>query len=340
MPKISVIIPVYNVETYLRSCIDSILAQTLRDLEVLLIDDGSTDSSGAICDFYAGKDSRVKTVHTKNAGAASARNKGLSLATGSFVAFVDSDDWIDPDMYETMAKAAEERACDLVICDCLKEFGSTHEIYTHNLPGGFYDREAMISRYFPQLLMPDTMEYPVTISNWLLLIRRQLIVEHRLSFPEGIRFSEDLLFGSEVGYYAKSMVYLKGYVPYHYRQNQNSVTHTKVKDRWPMLLELYHRIQNSFGQKSEFDFEPQIQRCMLFFVYIAINDLRMPKGSTAKFFQEANAILDNPVVEAALKKIQIYRLNISWKLKIISLIYQKKFLRPAILLLRRLSKCK
>lgn len=335
MPKVSIIVPVYNVETYLRSCVDSVLTQALRDLEVLLIDDGSTDSSGAICDFYAEKDSRVRTIHTRNAGAAAARNTGLSVATGEFIAFADSDDWIDPDMYETMVKVAQERSCDLVICDCLKEYGNISHIYTHDLPGGFYDSETKVSRYFPQLLMPDTMEYPVTISNCLLLIRRELIMKYQLSFPERIRFSEDLLFGAEVGYYAQSMVYLKGYAPYHYRQNPDSVTHTEFKNKWPILLELYHRIQESFGQKEEFDFAPQIQRCMLFFVYMAMNEWRAAEIPFRRFFCGVQAILDDPVVKDALRAIPIRRLNISWKLKLISLIYQKKYLRPAILLLWR-----
>ena len=335
MPKISIIVPVYNGAEFLRPCIDSILGQTFPDLEVILVDDGSTDESPAICDRYAAQDNRVICIHQENAGAAAARNCGLKASTGKYIAFVDSDDWIDQDMYETMVSAAEERNCDLVICDCLKESEAGSCIYTHELPGGYYNRDAMVSHYFPQLLMPDSMEYPVTISNWLLLIRREIIEENRLSFPEGMRFSEDLLFGSEVGYYAQSMTYLKGYTPYHYRQNPASVTHTAFKDKWPLLLELYRRIRKSFQEKADFDFTPQIQRCMLFFVYMAMNQRLAAKLPLKQFFREARAVLDHPEVREALVPIQIGQLNISWKLKITSLIYQKKYLRPALLLLRR-----
>lgn len=335
MPKVSIVVPVYNAVPFLSFCIDSILNQTMADLEIILVDDGSTDDSPVLCDEYAAKDSRIVCIHQKNAGAAAARNAGLSVATGEFIAFVDSDDWIDSDMYETMAGAAQERNCDLVICDCQKEYGHISQLYTHELPGGYYDRSTMISEYFPRLLMPDTMEYPVTISNWLLLIRRELIVKHQLSFPTGIRFSEDLLFGAEVGYYAQGMVYLKGYAPYHYRQNPDSVTHAEFKNKWPILLELYHQIQESFEQKKEFDFAPQVQRCMLFFVYMAMNEWRTAEISLSQFFRGVQTILDDPVVVDALRAIPISRLNISWKLKLISLMYQKKYLRPAILLLWR-----
>lgn len=335
MPKISVIVPVYNGAEFLRSCVDSILAQSFCDLEIILVDDGSTDESPEICDRYAAQDKRVICIHQENAGAAAARNCGLKASTGKYIAFVDSDDWIDQDMYETMVSAAEERNCDLVICDCLKESEAGSCIYTHELPGGYYDREAMVAQYFPQLLMPDSMEYPVTISNWLLLIRREIIEENRLSFPEGMRFSEDLLFGSEVGYYAQSMTYLKDYTPYHYRQNPASVTHTAFKDKWPLLLELYRRIRKSFQKKPDYDFTPQIQRCMLFFVYIAMNQRLAAKLPLKQFFQEVKKVLDHPEVREALVPIHIGQLNISWKLKITSLIYQKKYLRPALLLLRR-----
>ena len=335
MPKISVIVPVYNGAEFLRSCVDSILAQSFCDLEIILVDDGSTDESPEICDRYAAQDKRVICIHQENAGAAAARNSGLKASTGKYIAFVDSDDWIDRDMYKTMVGAAEERSCDLVICDCLKESEAGSCIYTHELPGGYYDRDAMVAQYFPQLLMPDYMEYPVTISNWLLLIRREIIEKNRLLFPEGMRFSEDLLFGSEVGYYAQSMTYLKGYTPYHYRQNPASVTHTAFKDKWPLLLELYRRIRKSFQEKADYDFTPQIQRCMLFFVYMAMNQRLAAKLPLKQFFREVSAVLDYPEVREALAQIKIGHLNISWKLKITSLIYQKKYLRPALLLLRR-----
>lgn len=335
MSKISVIVPVYNGAEFLRSCVDSILAQSFCDLEIILVDDGSTDESPEICERYAAQDKRVICIHQENVGAAAARNSGLKVATGKYIAFVDSDDWIDRDMYETMVSAAEERSCDLVICDCVKESETGSQTYTHELPGGSYDREEMMSQYFPQLLMPDSMEYPVTISNWLLLIRREIIEENRLSFPEGMRFSEDLLFGSEVGYYAQSMTYLKGYTPYHYRQNPASVTHTAFKDKWPLLLELYRRIRKSFKEKADYDFTPQIQRCMLFFVYMAMNQRLAAKLPLKQFFREVSAVLDHPEVREALAPIQIDQLNISRKLKVISLIYQKNYLRPALLLLRR-----
>ena len=99
-PRISVIVPVYNVEQYLPRCVESILAQTYENLEILLVDDGAKDGSGAICDAYARQDERVKVIHKENGGLSSARNAGIDASTGEYLSFVDSDDWIEPDMYE------------------------------------------------------------------------------------------------------------------------------------------------------------------------------------------------------------------------------------------------
>ncbi len=120
---ISVIVPVYNVEPYLRKCLDSILGQTYRDLEILVIDDGSTDGSGEICEEYR-TDERVKVFHTENRGLSCARNLGLAEAQGEWIGFVDSDDWIDSGMYQTLLQKAEETGAEIVECGIFREFSN------------------------------------------------------------------------------------------------------------------------------------------------------------------------------------------------------------------------
>lgn len=119
--KISVIIPVYNVEKYLCECLDSVLAQTYTNLEIVLVDDGSTDSSGTICDKYAGKDSRIHVIHQKNGGLSAARNAGLNMAKGEYIAFVDADDLIHPQFLELMLNGIRQSGCPLSIC-CFRRF--------------------------------------------------------------------------------------------------------------------------------------------------------------------------------------------------------------------------
>ena len=134
-PLISVIVPVYNVENLLKRCVDSILAQTYENLEILLVDDGSKDSSGAICDAYAAKDSRVHVIHKENGGQSSARNMALDVAKGEYIAFVDSDDWIVPDAYEAMLDQARKHGVKLVCAGRFDVSGETMEVTPGLCPG-------------------------------------------------------------------------------------------------------------------------------------------------------------------------------------------------------------
>ena len=126
--KLSIIVPVYKVEQYLNRCVDSILNQTYRNIEIVLVDDGSPDRSGEICDRYAKSDERVKVVHKKNGGVSSARNIGFSSSTGEYIGYVDSDDYIAPTMYEDMIDVLEKNDLDIVCCDAfiVKEIGRAH----------------------------------------------------------------------------------------------------------------------------------------------------------------------------------------------------------------------
>ena len=120
--RVSVIVAVYNVENYLKKCVDSLLAQTKEDLEIILVDDGSTDSSGQICDNYAREDERILVVHKENGGLTSAWKAGIDIATSEYVGFVDSDDWVDRDMYEKLCASAERCHSDIVICGLVYEY--------------------------------------------------------------------------------------------------------------------------------------------------------------------------------------------------------------------------
>ena len=144
MPELSVIVPVYKVEKYLSKCIDSILAQTFTDFELILIDDGSPDRCGEICDEYAAKDSRIIVIHQQNKGVSAARNAGLEIAKGKYIGFVDSDDWIEPEMYQILIATANETASELVICGS-KQRDESGAFLRNDFPSkGVYDREQLL----------------------------------------------------------------------------------------------------------------------------------------------------------------------------------------------------
>lgn len=143
MPKLSVIVPVYNVEAYLPTCINSILSQTIRDLELILIDDGSLDACGQICDEYAAKDTRVRVIHQENRGVSAARNAGLRIAAGEFIGFVDPDDWIAPEMFITLLEVVRKTQAQIAVCGFTFCDEAGNACYSQAVPEGLYDSEGL-----------------------------------------------------------------------------------------------------------------------------------------------------------------------------------------------------
>lgn len=318
MPLLSVIVPVYNVESYLNQCVESILSQSHTELELILVDDGSPDRSGSMCDEWAAKDCRVRVIHKENGGVCSARNAGLDAARGEYIAFVDSDDWLDTGMYETMM----EQSCDIVLCDCVKEHPGSQELYSHAIRPGFYDRKQLETEYFPHLLMMEHVEYPATISNWVMVFRRELAQDIR--YLSGVRYSEDLLFGAQLMYRAKSFCYLKGQAFYHYRMNPASATHQFVPDKWKDYRKLHEGIREAFGNCGVFDFSHQIDLCLLFFLYNAVGDLYGAPLTRQEKKQMILSILNDPEVRAMFRRLDIAGLPIAGKQKIITMLYRHR----------------
>ena len=190
---ISIIVPIYNVEKYLHRCIDSILGQTYQDFEVILVDDGSPDGCGAICDAYAAKDARISVIHQKNAGVSAARNAGLACARGELVGFVDPDDFIEPNMYREMLDAINATDSALAICgyNYVGEDGATDHQRLYLLAENECLTQKQLMSHFSD--MPPTVRLGVVNK----LFRHDLLQEHELEFVEGLHSSEDVQFLTE-----------------------------------------------------------------------------------------------------------------------------------------------
>ena len=185
MPLLSVIVPVYKKEPYIASCIDSILASSLSDLELILVDDGSPDRCGEICDEYAAKDARISVIHQENQGVSAARNAGLSIATGDYIGFVDADDRISPDMYQTMLFRAKEEVADIVTCGITVFAENGRVLRKLLLTEGVYSSAQMLRELFQ---LPDQLGG--TCCNKIFL--RSAVAEER--FPKDIRMCEDRIY--------------------------------------------------------------------------------------------------------------------------------------------------
>ena len=225
-PKISIIVPVYKAEPYLKKCIDSILNQTFKDFELILVDDGAPDRCGEICDEYALKDSRIKIIHKENGGQSSARNVGLDIAQGEYIGFVDSDDWIEPDMYKKLFKLLKNDNVDMVICNI-------NSIKDKKLRDRKKEKRKIILKKGKENILNS--RYKDNFLGWgpcNKLYKKDILKNIR--FLDG-RIYEDVPFNIEVFNKINSYVYTNDKL-YNYRQLGESTTRSQISEKHLSLI--------------------------------------------------------------------------------------------------------
>lgn len=194
-PKISIVVPVYNVEKYLEKCLESIINQTYHNIEIILVDDGSTDKSGELCDSYRVKDQRINVIHKKNGGLASARNVGMHTLTGDYIMFIDSDDWVDATICEDLLYAIRYYHVNASMCSYIREYPQkaiVKKIFDENvvLSGNLIERK-LCGPLGEELKFPENMES--LNSMWGKLYPAQAIIKENVTDNKIIGPSEDLL---------------------------------------------------------------------------------------------------------------------------------------------------
>ena len=214
IPAVSIVVAVYNAEPYLHRCMESILNQTLHNIEILLINDGSTDNSGQRCDDYAAKDSRVKVFHRTNHGLSATRQFGLEHATGTYVIHADPDDWLDLDMLEKMFEIAEKEKADMVICDYINEYPHSNQRVCQK-PSSTDSNEVLIALF-------DSLHGSCCNK----LIKTQTIHQYNISFPEKLNYGEDKVFNIQLLQHPINVAYCSS-VAYHYDQYTNPSSFTR-----------------------------------------------------------------------------------------------------------------
>jgi glycosyltransferase involved in cell wall biosynthesis len=324
-PKISVVIPVYNVEKYLHRCVDSILNQTFQEFEIILINDGSTDRSGQICDEYTKKDKRIRVLHKKNARVAAARNDGIKMAKGKYVSLIDSDDWIEPEMYQNMINKAEEMNLDFIMCDYKKKSNDYEDKRTQPIRGGYYSRDDIKNELFPCLIMFDHIEFSPTISNWVCLLKLEFLKTNNLFYDEDIHYCEDSIFGSKVLYNASNFYYLKNQHYYNYFYNPNSTTNTYNDKKWNSYLRINERLKKYFGSDLDFNFSRQIKINMLYFTLNELGQIKYSEKEEKSRIDMIKKIMYHPKVREVFKDFKLPK--VSWKSKVIILLIKFKMFR-------------
>lgn len=249
--KVSVIVPIYNVEKYLKRSMDSLLNQTLKDIEIIMVDDGSLDRCPQMCDEYAKRDNRIKVVHKENGGLGYARNSGLDVATGEYVAFVDSDDYVETNMYESLYKKAKTHDYDIVYSGVIKEWygGKTTKSFISDKE---YKGKQVIE-FLADMIAPVPQvkqEGGPNPSVWTSLYKREVIEKYKVRFrSEREIISEDIVFHTELLPHCNVVCYYPDAF-YHYCYNDNSLTHNFNKRKIKANFNLYETILSLLHQNG------------------------------------------------------------------------------------------
>lgn len=222
MPVVSLIIPVYHAEKYLRRCLDSALQQTFSDMEIIVVNDGSEDASLEICREYEAKDSRFHVLDKENTGVSDSRNRAIAMAQGEYLQFLDSDDWLAPDATESLVYAARKYDCDLVIADFYRVDGAVFTEKQHIREHGLLTRE----QYAAYMMQEPADSYYGVL--WNKLYRRSVIEEHQIRMNPELRWCEDFLFNLSYIRYAERFTAIQTPVYYYYEENELPSGYSRV----------------------------------------------------------------------------------------------------------------
>ncbi|MCQ2584336.1 MAG: glycosyltransferase [Treponema sp.] len=288
----SVIVPVYGVKDYLPKCIESVLNQTFSDYELILVDDGSIDGSGLICDDYAEKDNRIRVIHKENGGLVSARKAGASESTGDYIVCVDGDDFIGPEYLKKISNCINETHADLIMDGCVWWKSDTDFVtakvsdgyYGVPLETGFYDRSRMEKEVFPNLI-ENKKSKNIQNSVWGKAFKRELYVPVQLSVQNSIHMAEDTCVVKPVLFNAQSFAVLDN-AEYYYRQTEASMTRSVKSYKWEAPEIISRHLENLIDMSFQ-DMQEQVYRNCVHLLFNVCRAHKSFKGMKTDYYKTA-----------------------------------------------------
>ena len=314
MPKLSAVVPVYKVEAYLGQLIESLQNQTLQDLQIILVDDGSPDRSGQICDEYAAKDPRIRVIHKANGGVGAARNDGLAAVTGDWVYFCDSDDYLEPDALEKLVEAGEQNGAEVVYGDVAMLSGDKVQRMHFHKEAFVTDDPAVLNRlvmtvfgrkycYLPPESGPAASCYG---GPWNKIVRRELLDRENFRFDLTVKgICDDLLYSIHIFAAAKRVAYVPTVI-YNYRLLGNSITHTykaNILEINAAIFEAWEAFMNRYGQQYRPSFHVFVIRRLKATLGLYFFSGKNPK-SKAEQYKELKALLASEPYAAAIAQVE------------------------------------
>lgn len=331
--KISVIVPVYNTREYLPRCIDSLLAQTYENLEIVLVDDGSPDGAGVVCDSYRQKAAegasgkQIVVIHQENKGLNSAWKAGVSAATGEYVGFVDSDDFVDPDMYQRMQEASQNGLVDMVCCGLRHEYQQkNHKEWKEevNFPKDYYTFQEMQDEIFPILINDGSfMGRSFQPNRVTKLVKRALVMEYMEQCRNDVTVGEDFQFSLVMLMHVKNLAIIRDFYPYVYWMNEHSMTGSFDTGYLEKITLLKERLQD-ITREAGYDFTTQIWNdFMCLCVLYTKGEVYLNKNLSYRQHREnLKRICRNSQVREAIKKHNMQKITVFEKLFIFFMKHQ------------------
>ena len=329
-PIISIIVPIYNVEKYLNRCMTSLLNQTIKNIEIILVDDGSPDNCPQLCEQYALLDDRIKVIHKKNEGLGYARNSGLEVAKGEYIAFVDSDDYVSTNMYEELYNAAKTQSFDIVYCgvNAQKSNGKT---YQEHVSDRILSSTDDIINFLANIIACDissTQERSEPMSVWHAIYKRELIEKHNIRFmSEREILSEDIIFDINIIPNCKKIRFIPQAL-YHYCYNENSLTQNFQRNKLSRSSSLLKEMLSALKKQGLSHLE---NRVFKFFIGYNRGFLKQIIFSQYKFKEKKDLcyeLYNNMDWKLIFQKIPISQIPI--KQRLILYIIKYKFFCPFI----------
>lgn len=327
-PTISIIIPIYNMEQFLRRCLDSVVNQTYTLLEIILINDGSSDSSGDICNTYAQKDKRIKVIHQENSGVSSARNTGLDIATGDYISFVDPDDYIELNAYETLIPHLDNNHIDILRFNAYRK----SEVLNRLPFKGKYSGERLEQEILLSMIGSEKFGGMFILGVlWIHLFRREVIEKNHIRFNKDLRRCEDRLFTITAMLHSENMLFIDS-ILYHYQVNNESLSNRYDPIRWQQELLFMDNLRQEYTQTKSPIFiseaDRRIKNDYVLRAVTSINNEYFTHNNNGfwKRYKNIKTIINNKHTISSIKNIQTTELGLKGKV-ILSLIkYRQIFL--------------
>lgn len=330
MPKVSIVVPVYNAEKQIERCLDSIRGQTFSDFEVILVNDGSGDSSPKILEAYAAKDDRFRVISQENQGPSTARNTGIDNASGDFVYFVDADDYIADDAIEKLYTAAVNSGAEVTICGLYYVKDGLPKEHKITYKPGVYEGDK--SRQIALDLLSNHSYIYLPPYSVIRLIRREVLEKPRLRYTEGIMRSEDYLFTTELHFRIDRLCLITDQPLYYYINNKDSITNTYVRNYWQMVGKINETLLNKLPEST--DIKKGLDTVLIYRSLIALNNAARAEQKEI-FAADADEILQDRILLAAIdslsfaqgfKRFKAYYLLMRLRLKgLVKFRYYRKY---------------